>query len=273
MSKAEVESAIRRGVSLSDEWCGPWCKPIHVLIRELGARMLASRVPDVTQEQFQMRLHEAQEIEVAHSFIHQIVCSSSKAALTGKSRLSMAAAALFLANQVLSSEKDSRSLGRFTEHQFAALSGITEVTLRNNCRALADACGGLIAEKYPSYLERTRLKAVSLVVMGIPKRGEKVLRSVLVGYWNPVLKGFNKVARVSAFPFDGWRRILEDALDHIISEDRRCFHVEPRVVVDVAYRQGQGNSMQYVRLLRIREDLQPRDCYNPCGVSENAISD
>jgi hypothetical protein len=107
LSKKSLDKAIEKGKGLADEWCGAWCKPIHVILAEFGTpAILAS---DSTATEAEIRA----VITCAHNIIHKITESPRKSALTGRSRIVMAASALYLASVLTKHKVCQRDLAHY----------------------------------------------------------------------------------------------------------------------------------------------------------------
>lgn len=120
---AEIKALIEKGRQLSDEWCGPWCKPIHILIGERGKGQLTKDIVDCAQ-----------------GMIHELVRTDKKAALTSRSPVTMAAASCYLSGYIIANKETQGKRGgqfarfcqiRKTQREIAHIFDLTETTVRN----------------------------------------------------------------------------------------------------------------------------------------------
>lgn len=98
----DIVAIIKEGIQTSDEWCGLWCKPIHLLINAAPidreeVSWDGTSLSDIRQE--------------ANGLIHELVRSNRKAMCTSHSRTSMAAGALYIAGIMKDRRLSQQELG------------------------------------------------------------------------------------------------------------------------------------------------------------------
>ena len=71
-NQAKNRKIIQQGEALGDAWCGPWCKPIQLLINERGNELLASR-----------KEKSEELLPTANNLIHQLTNSRLRMLWTG----------------------------------------------------------------------------------------------------------------------------------------------------------------------------------------------